>query len=90
MRASGVERIGSTSYPKRKSAAIPARHAFSNVPRVGTVIDKTIRKLPGLFGNYRKSQVGAKHATIFARSIDFSHYRKKIIGNKLQEKNKIM
>lgn len=35
-------------YPKRKSAAIPARYTFSNVPRMGTVIDKTIRKLSGL------------------------------------------
>lgn len=35
-------------YLKRESAAIPARHAFSNAPRAGTVIDKTIRKLPGL------------------------------------------
>ncbi|TGZ51866.1 hypothetical protein DBV15_08739 [Temnothorax longispinosus] len=34
-RASGVERIGLTRYLKRESVAISARHAFSNVPRVG-------------------------------------------------------
>lgn len=66
-------------YLKRKSAAIPARHAFSNVPRVGTVIDKTIRKLPRLSGNYRrKSQVGAKH--------DFRSNRLCVFSREIKEK----
>ena len=45
-------------YPKRESMTIPARHAFSNAPRMRTIIDKTIRKLLGLLeiiGGSRRS-----------------------------------
>lgn len=45
-------------YPKRESMTILARHAFSNAPRMRTIIDKTIRKLLGLLeiiGGSRRS-----------------------------------
>jgi len=64
--ASGVERIGSTRYLKRESAAIPARHAFSNAPRAGTVIDKTIRKLLGLL-----EIIGGSHRSVWNTRYDF-------------------